>query len=571
MVGAAHRRLAWVCAALGAIGLVAPLGCGRSFAAPIAAAHPDDPAPRRGATLHLASLQDIHGLDPAGPSDGLALQPQHLIFAGLVDLDDHARVVPELAERWQVEDEGRTYRFFLRPGVLMHDGAELTADDVKRSVERALRPSTPNPNATYFEGLSGFRAFADGKAGQLAGVTVEGRYEVAFHLDAPDATFLPMMTMHTLRPVCRSAGDRYDDGWLPCGAGPFLLRPGDQRRGTSLRLTRYDGYFRPGLPYLDAVEWTFNVPQLAQRFRFESGDLDVFRDLSQSDQVRFTADPRWRPFGAAEGDIRLYGESMNTRMPPFDNIEVRRAVAAAVDWEHVRLLKPAYLTISTQPIPPGVPGHDPDLVCQRHDVAAALEHMRRAGYPFDPATGRGGYPEPIVYPVYDRGLLMLTAQLVQQDLAKIGLRLDLRIVSWQAFLALQARAGGAAMSEGNWSMDYPDPSSFFDPLFTTAAIPPSGYNTAFYSNPRVDDLVSQAHRDIDVPRRHALYREAAEILCDEAPWAFGFSYHDFYVHQPYVRDFAPHPVWPLDVLHVFLDRVGDGFERRLGPPGRMRP
>ncbi|MCL2448449.1 MAG: ABC transporter substrate-binding protein [Polyangiaceae bacterium] len=571
MTATAHRRVAWVCMALAIVGLTAPLGCGRSLAEPFAAANPDDPAPRRGGMLRVASFQDIRNLDPAGPSDGLTLQPQHLLFAGLVDLDEHGQVVPELAERWQIEDEGRTVRFFLRTGVLMHDGAELTADDVKRSVERALHPSTPNPNAAYFEGISGFRAFAEGKAEHLAGVTADGPHVVAFHLDAPDATFLPMMAMHTLRPVCRSAGDRYDDAWLPCGAGPFMLRPGDWRHGTSLRLTRFEGYFRPGLPYLDAVEWAWNAPQLAQRFRFESGELDVFRELTQSDQTRFAADARWRPFGHALGDIRAYGELMNTRMPPFDNVEVRRAVAAAIDWEHVRLLKPGYITVSTQPIPPDVPGHDPDLACQRHDVAAALEHMRRAGYPFDPETGRGGYPEPIVYPVYENGLLMLTAQLVQQELAKIGLRLDLRLVSWQAFLTIQSRRDGAAMSQANWEMDYPDPSSFFDPLFTTAAIPPAGYNSAFYSNARVDDLLARAHREFDPRRRRELYREAGEILCDEAPWAFGYSYHEYYVHQPYVRGFAAHPVWPLDVLRVFLDRAGPALAQRLAPPGSARP
>jgi ABC-type transport system substrate-binding protein len=503
----------------------------------------------------------MRNLDPAGPSDGLTQQAQHLMFAGLVDLDEHGTVVPELAERWTIEDGGRSYRFFLRAGVTMQDGAELTADDVERSVERALHPSTPNANASYFEGLTGYRAYADGKADHLAGVTVDGRYAVTFHLDAPDATFLPLMTMTTLRPVCRTAGDRYDDAWLPCGAGPFKLLPGGFQRGTSLRLVRHDGYFRAGLPYLDAVEWMLNVQPLAQRFRFEAGELDVLRELSQADQTRFATDARWRPFGSTTGDIRAYGESMNTRMPPFDNVEIRRAVAAAIDWDHVRLIKPGYVTLSGQPIPPGVPGHDPSVVEQRHDLTEALEHMRRAGYAFDPATGRGGWPDPIVYPLYAPGLLVYTAQLLQQDLAKIGLRVELRLVSWQAFLALQTRPGGAALSQANWEMDYPDPSSFFEPLFTSAAIPPAGNNTAFYSNPRVDDLVASARRELDPVQRRALYRDAADILVDQAPWAFGYSYHEYVVHQPYVRDFAPHPLWPIEATRVWMDREESGARR----------
>jgi ABC-type transport system substrate-binding protein len=544
------------------------LGCRGSLAAPIPAEHGDDAPPRRGGTLHLASFKDIRGLDPAGPTEGLAVQPIHLIFAGLVDFDDRGRVVPDLAERWDISDGGRVYRFVLHPGVLMHDGQELTADDVKRSVERALHRTTPDPNASYFEGIAGYSAYVAGAAEQLDGVVVEGRYIVAIHLTEPDATFLSVLAGPALRPVCRSGGDRYVDTWQPCGAGPFKLMPGAWRRGTSLRLVRHDGYFRPGLPYLDAVEWAFNMQQLTQRFRFEAGELDFLHEISQADQARFARDPRWRPYGGTDADTSLYGESMNTTIPPFDNVEVRRAVAAAIDREHYRLLKPAYVTPLDQPIPPDVPGYASDLPGQRYDYAAALDHMRKAGLPYDPAAGRGGWPEPIDYVVYDQGFPIYTAQLLQQQLAKIGLRIRIRLVSWQTFLTLQRRKGGAAMSPGNWGMDYPDPSSFFEPLFTTRSIgPESSDNTAFYSNPRVDDLVARARRELDEKQRLALYRQASAILCDEAPWAFTFSYHFVSERQPYVRGPLVHPVWYVDPTRVWIDRS----ERGRGAPGEGRP
>jgi len=555
--------LAGVCAvcAVSALGSL-PLGCNQAAPAPIPGDSNEDAPARRGGILHLASFQDIRNLDPAGPSDGLSAEPQHLLFAGLVDFDDRGYLVADLADHWEIADGGRTYRFVLRQGVTMHDGSELVADDVKRSVERALHRTTPNPNASYFAGITGYRAFASDLTDHLAGVSVEGRYIVSFHLDEPDATFLPMMTMHTLRPVCRSAGDRYRDDWTPCGAGPFKFA--EWQPGTLLRLVRHDAYFRPGLPFLDGVEWSFNMQLVAQRFRFSEGELDVLRDLTQSDQRRFAADARWKRLAGVDADKRVYGESMNTRMAPFDNVEVRRAVAAAIDREHYRLLAPGYMTVLTQLIPPGVPGYDANVAGQRYDYAAALEHMRKAGYPYDPATGQGGWPTPIVYPLYDRGLLVFTAQLLQEQLARIGLRIELRLMSWQAFLTLQERPGAAALSQGAWEMDYPDPSSFFDPLFTTGAIPEAGHNVAFYSNGRVDHLVAEAHRELDPERRRDLYREADTILCDEAPWAFAYGYHRFYVRQPYVRDLTPHPVWPLEATRAWIDRVSDaGFARLL--------
>jgi ABC-type transport system substrate-binding protein len=224
--------------------------------------------------------------------------------------------------------------------------------------------------------------------------------------------------------------------------------------------------------------------------------------------------------------------------------------------------------VLTQPLPPDVPGHDPSLEGQRYDYAAALEHMRKAGYPYDPITGRGGWPNPIEYLLYDQGLSVFTAQVLQQDLAKIGLRIELKLVSWQTLLTLQRRPGTVAMSQGSWSMDYPDPSSYLDPLFTTRAIEPeSSNNHAFYSNPRFDDLVARAHRELETARRMALYREASEILCDEAPWAFAFSYHWFDVRQPYVRGLSLHPVWTVDPIRAWIDRPDGPLAplRKVGP------
>ena len=131
--------------------------------------------------------------------------------------------------------------------------------------------------------------------------------------------------------------------------------------------------------------------------------------LSQADQARFARDPRWRPLrDARDADTSLYGESMNTRMAPFDNVEVRRAVAAAIDREHYRLLKPAYVTASRRsrslpasPATRATPRASATTTPRRSSTCA------RPGYAYDPATGRGGWPQPIDYVVYDQGLLDL--------------------------------------------------------------------------------------------------------------------------------------------------------------------
>jgi ABC-type oligopeptide transport system substrate-binding subunit len=120
------------------------------------------------------------------------------------------------------------------------------------------------------------------------------------------------------------------------------------------------------------------------------------------------------------------------------------------------------------------------------------------------------------------------------------------------------------MHPQGWSADYAEPSTFFEPLFTSGSIRAEGtVNTAFYSNPRYDDLVARARRASEPDVGRALYREANAILCDEAPWAFSYGQHDLVMRQPYVRGFEPHPVWPFDVRRVWLDHAGEPVPRPL--------
>ena len=130
--------------------------CSSELPAPIPSVSPEGAAPRRGGVLDLATFGDVRAsLDPANITDGLAPQIVEQLFAGLVDYDKDGRIQPDIAERWIVDDDGTTYRFFLRPGVRFHDGDEVTADDVKRSAERALHGSAPNPSATSFSMIVG--------------------------------------------------------------------------------------------------------------------------------------------------------------------------------------------------------------------------------------------------------------------------------------------------------------------------------------------------------------------------------------------------------------------------------
>lgn len=538
------------------VGLVALIlgACSTPLPDPVPAAHPDDPTPRRGGTLRRASFADIRTLDPAVNADALAEEPIVAMFSGLVTFDPEGHVVPDLARRFEAVDGGRVYRFFLREGVRFHDGEELTADDVRRSIERALHPTTPDPFASLFDTIEGFADFTDKKTEHLQGVVVEGKYVISIHLREADARFLAMFARDTLRPVCRSAGERYSDGWEPCGAGPYKLARGGWDRGRTLTLVRHEGYFRPELPYIDSLVLSFGMNRTTEVYKFEDGDLDTTHDLNEADIQRFRHDPRWSAFIRPQPDRTLEGEVLNTEMPPFDNVEVRRAVASAINRDELRLYKPASFAVGSQVLPPAVPGYDPRFEGQRYDYDAALAHMAKAGFPYDPRTHEGGYPGVIPYYATREGSTEYTFQILQQQLARIGLRLEGHVVNWATFLSLAGRRKTVAMSSPGWSMDYPDPADFFE-LFSSDAInDEQSSNYAFYSNKELDALLVSARHEQDPAARQALYARANRIVCDDAPWAFTVTLRFFDAWQPYVRGFAPHAVWTFDTSGTWVDR-----------------
>jgi len=530
-------------------------GCAKDLPAPTPSANSQEP--RRGGIVTFATFGDVRTVDPANISDGLVPQILETMFAGLIDYDAQGNIQPDLAERYVLDDGGTTYRFFLREGVHFHDGQEVTAEDVKRSAIRALHPSSPNPFSTYYSSLIGYTELSAKKTNDLAGIHVEGKYVVSFHLKEPDATFLYVLAMLPLRPVCKSGGDRYVDTWTPCGAGPFKLR--DWQRGHTLTVVRHEGYFRPGLPYLDGARWTFHENQSNQTLKFLRGELDVLRDFTTAELLRFQADPRWKPFADYDADRQILGEAMNVEMPPFDNVEIRRAVSAAIDRNAIREIRAGNLRATNQLIPPGIFGYDPDEVGQRYNYEAALEHMKKAGYPYDPVTKKGGYPHVIPYTVYKTSLQDFTSQVVKQQLEKIGIRIEIRVLNYPTFLALSGRRKASTFGPGFWINDYPDAMSFLEPMFHSKSISDEDSNNwSFYSNPRVDELLDRAHRELDGDERKKLYSQTQKILIDEAPWAFTENYHFYTQRQAYLRDHKTHPMWMHDISHAWLDRVSGG-------------
>lgn len=535
--------------------LAAAFACTPTLEAPIPAVSENASTPVEGGVMRLSSFADIRSLDPANLSDGLAPEILQAIYAGLVDFDEKGNIRPDLAERFEVLDEGTTYRFHLRQGVRFHDGSELTSADVVRSINRALHPSAPNPYTSFFSSIRGYAALAKGEATTLEGVKASGAYVVDVALIEPDVTFLPILGLQVLRPVCKSGGERFLADFHPCGAGPFKLPADGWNRGREVRLIRHERYFARERVHLDGITWIFKVNPKTEFFKLLAGDIDVLREFSQPDVLRLRADPRWSALGHYEPEKQMGGEVMNTEVAPFDNVEIRRAIASAINREHLALARATNLRAHGGPLPETA-GELSRRRCQSFDYEKALEHMRRAGFPYDPKTKTGGYPKPIPYVTYRQSIGAELVQLFAQDLGHIGITLDVRVVNYPAYLALSQRRKGTAMSNYGWMLEFPEPQSLLFPLFHSKSIAEEdSNNSAFYSNPEVDANLDAAKREPDPEKRRRYYERVIDRVCSDSPWAFTYGYRWYVVHQPYVRGYTPHAIWSNNVSFAWLDRL----------------
>ncbi|MFO0570303.1 MAG: ABC transporter substrate-binding protein [Polyangiaceae bacterium] len=556
--GTGARRLAYAVLVAGTLtaacrgGVAPPLGTDR------------DVPPERGGTLRTAFFTDVRGLDAATAFDTAASALESLLYDGLVSYDDAGKIVPVLAERIDKSPDGKRYTFPLRRGVLFHDGTELTAADVKRSIERALHVKTPCPVPSYYERIVGYSAYHDGKVDSLEGVRIDGDYQVSFELTEPDATFLHVLALPTVAPVCKSAGRVWERGFAiaPCGAGPFKLKR--YEGGQIIELVRHDGYWDKGKPYLDGVEWYLSMQSFTQRFKFERGDLDYIRELSEADSLLYRSSPAWKGRGEWEPSLTTGGTFMNTEMPPFDNRHVRRAVSFGIDREQVAAVRSGHVRAHAKMVPNVLIPPTPDYPMQRYDYARALEEMKLAGYEYDPKTGRGGYPREINYLAILDSYAQTAAEIYQQQLARIGIRIKIQVVGWPTFLAKTGRRKTAEMGFAGWHADFPDPSTFFEPILSTRSIQDEeSQNAAFFSHAEFDGVLDRARRSSDAKERDSLYRRAEEIVVEEAPWATTYTYSYYELWQPYVKGYRPHPVLSQHVRHAYLDSGGKQREARL--------
>ena len=533
-------------------------------------------------TFYYNEPDGLNTLDPARIGARAPWQIGGLIYQGLIGLDSALRPVPHLARTWTVSEDGLRWTFNLRTDAYFADdacfeggkGRAVTAEDVRYSFERILDPKTASTGVWVFSGKvkgADIVRASDGPGAPLQDSTrprVEGFVVVddsTFVIDlvAPFPPFLSMLSMPYGYVVPREAVEKYGEDFFrhPVGTGPFKLSEWSvDRRIVLVRNDRYSERDAKGarLPYLDSVVVSFLKESKTEFLEFKEGRLDAVSSIDPAFSEEVFADSKTLTPGYADFHLHAtpgmsvvyYGMLLDSTKPGAKgsplatNRYLRRAINHAVDREAIvrYVLKGRAVSGAHGPIPPGTPGFS-GVTGYAFDRALAHRLLDSAGYP-----GGKGLPA-ITLQISQNDRSAAVAEALQDQLKSVGITLKLNQVTFPQHREMYL-GGRLPMWGTSWLADYPDAENFLS-LFNSRFVPPNGNNTTGFSDARVDSLYRAAlGPSMTIEQRSALYRQAEQIILDEAPWVILYYSVIQRLTQPYVSGYTVDPLDRLDLTRV---------------------
>ena len=445
-------------------------------------------------------------LDPALVQDALSAEYVVHLFSGLVRLDGQLEIVPDVAERWEVSDDGRTYTFYLLPNAVFQDGRAISADDFCYSFERACSGQLKSPVAlSYLGDIVGAVAFAQGQAERITGLRALDAHTLQIEIDAPKAYFLAKLTYPTAYLVDRQQVESNSD-WLraPNGSGPFVLQELSAER---IVLGRNERYYREK-PRLARVE--YHLSGGLPITMYENDLLDIVEVASG--EIERVLDPHNPLYGechmSPELSVQYLG--LNAAKPPFDDIKARQAFAHAIDKHKIAdLVLKGTATAANGILPPGMPDYDEGLSGLEYDPDKARELWAQSRY-----VREGNVPRIVLSVSGTSGTMPPVTRAVLHMIEEtLGIEMTVEQVEWRHFLR-DLNQNRYQMFSAGWIADYPDSQNFLDILFHGN----SAQNHTGYQSAEVDALLEQARVERDAQDRTRLYRQAEEIIVREASW-----------------------------------------------------
>ncbi|HET9444111.1 MAG TPA: ABC transporter substrate-binding protein, partial [Acidimicrobiales bacterium] len=472
----------------------------------------------RGGTLVAAIDSDPGALNPAATTSGGTHTASELMFNGLVELDEKGQPAAELAESWEIEDGGATYRFTLRDGVTWHDGQPFTSADVKYTFDEVLLKLHARTKASVAPALEAIEAPDN--------TTVVFRFKQPYgpflqQLDVTEAPIIPKHLYEGTDPLTNPANQ------APVGTGPFKFEA--YTKGSEVRMVANPDYFKEGLPYLDGVVMRIIPDKASQVTALEAGEVDWLFSAPGPDLSRLKAGD----YGTLQTGINPGGSncimtvSFNLDRPLLKDVETRKGIAQAVDREKfVERVLFGEGKVAAAPISSGIPfAHGKNLDMPDFDKAAAEKTLdgagwKRAGSGVRSSSGVDGVPDgtPLSFsfthfPTFNQYAELLVAQLAEVGVEVKSQPLEPPVFADTVFTKRDFDTNVISYCNG------PDPEIGVRRMYTTANIGPVAFsNAAAYRNEKVDALFDTAQTSVERADRTKAYQEIQEIVVEELPY-----------------------------------------------------
>jgi len=433
--------------------------------------------------LHVGLDTAPLNLDPRFATDATAAQIGELLFAGLTGVDGRGRRVGDLAATWEQPDP-QTYVFHLHPGRRFADGSPLEAGDVQATYEAVLDPTGRSPKRASLA--------------VLRSIEVVDSLTVRFHLHTPFAPFLSLTGLGIL-PRHQLVAGASPPGPLPqpIGSGPFRLsRPPEPDQIVIERNPLADG--PPALP---GIVFRVIPDAITRLLELRRGSLDLVQGGIEPDSLPWLrAQPQLEVHTAEAAAFQYLG--LNVMHPPLDNRRVRRALAHAIDRDAItRTVLKGLARPASGLLPPDHWAYCPDTPVHPYDPAHARRLLDRAGWR-DP-DGDGPAPRfRLELKTTTIELRRRIAEVLQAQLAEVGIAVDIRSFEWATFYN-DIRRGNFEMYSLAW-IGIEDPDLFYLSLHSSQG-PPEGMNRGGFADPLTDRLSEIARRQLDPRRRRHLY------------------------------------------------------------------
>lgn len=540
-----------------------------------------------GGIYRINELENIRSLDPVGINDVVSHHVSHQIYDLLVDLDSNLNLIPALATRWEISEDGLLYTFHLRKGVMFQDnacfpngkGREFNAHDVKYSLDRVCNPATGTLGFDYYknhvEGAKDYfeemtiarRESRDPKIHGVSGFMVKDDSTFQIKLNHSFGPFIYYLTLAFAYVIPKEAVDKYGKDYFqnPVGTGPFVFV--DWKPDLELNLKKNPNYWEKDksgnqLPYLDGVKFKFLKEVSQQLLEFRNGNLDeCYRIPNESFKEivtpQKTLTPEYSQFKLQKVPslaIQFYGFLTTGKI--FNNEKVRQAFNYAIDRDKILkfvLNGQGYMGAIYGIVPPSMPNYDyKKIEGYKFDLEKAKLLMTEAGYP----DGKG-FPEAVLQINSGGDRNIQIAESIQNMLKEIGVTMKLNIIQFAQHLD-NIDAGRADFFRLGWIADYPEPENFLN-LCYGKNVPKdpkqiSPINSTRYQNPDFDVLFEKAIATTDQAERYKLYVQAEQIATSQAQMMLIYYDEDYRLLQSYVIGYALDAMHRVNFRHLWMDK-----------------